>query len=77
MPIDQESQRYTHYDEHYYTIYGHAHKTRVVERVNFDLTRDPRNEAPNHKHENFITKQNVQPSGIVFGSAVLLLWNDS
>ena len=49
---------------------------RVIERVNFDLTRDPCDEAANHKHENFVTKQNVQPRGIVFGSAALLLWND-
>lgn len=76
MPIDQEGQRYTHYNAQYYAVCGHAHKMRVIERVDFDLTRDPRDEAANHQHENFVTKQNVQPRGIVFGSTALLLWND-
>ena len=49
---------------------------RVIKWVDFDFTRDPRNEAANHQHENFVTKQNVQPRGVVFGSAALLPWND-
>ena len=48
---------------------------RVIEWMNFDLTRDPRDEAANHKHENFVAKKNVQPRGVVSGIAALLLWN--
>lgn len=76
MLIDQEGQRYPHYDAHYYTVYSHAYKMRVIKWVDFNFTRDPRDEAANNQHENFVTKQNVQPRGVVFGNAALLPWND-
>lgn len=76
MPIDQKCQRYTHYNTQYYVVYAHAHETRVIERVDFGLARDPRDEAANQQQKGFVTKQNVQPRGIVSGRTVLMLWND-
>lgn len=66
VPVNQEAQRYPHYNAQYYAVNTHAHPTGVIERMNFDFACDPRNETANEQQQELITNQNVKPGGNIF-----------
>lgn len=53
---NEEEQRYPYNDTQYYSTHAQRHETRVIERVDFGLACDPRDETANQQQEQFVSK---------------------